>query len=290
MARRVPLLLLAALLMLPLAGCETEPVEPRGEPGEPMAPPAEVPDADEAAPEEVDEQAAAFAGPIEAAHGLDAWRAQEAVAADVTVTFGGSTALDGRMTFTPDMGRARLDLADGTVVVWDGQGAWVSPESAEMQGARFHVLTWPYFLAAPMKLRDPGTHLEPLGTKELEGKSYDAARLTFGEGVGDSPDDWYVVYRHPETNRVAAMGYIVTYGTPLEQAEAEPHAIVYDDYRQVDGVAVPTTWSFRLWSEEQGVHGDPIGSATLDNVRFVTPEPGTFERPADAREDAKPTA
>lgn len=195
------------------------------------------------------------------------------------------------MLFTPEVGEARLDLADGTVAVFDGERAWVSPAGAEFPQARFHLLTWPYFLAAPFKLRDPGAHLEDLGTRPLDGAEHPAARLTFDPGVGDSPDDWYVVYRDPSSDRLAAMAYVVTYGgRSAEEAGAEPHAITYHDLQQVDGATLPTTWRMWHWSEEEGVHGDPIGEVVLTDLAFVTPPGDAFERPADAQEDPLPSA
>lgn len=234
----------------------------------------------------VADDSAAYAQAVEAAHGLDAWTSKDAVSADIRLSFGGNQVLDGRMVFTPSMGKVRLDQGDMSVV-WDGKTAWVTPADAEFPRARFHVLTWPYFLAAPMKLRDPGTHLELLGARDLWGEPHDAARLTFGEGVGDSPDDWYLLYRDPETHRLDAMAYIVTYGTSAEKANEEPHAISYHDFQDVEGVAIPTTWRFWLWNGDEGVHGDPIGEAVLSNVRFVTPEAGTFTVPQDNASEAE---
>lgn len=239
-------------------------------------------------PANTDPVAAAFAGPIERSHGAEAWYEREAVKAHVTLTFGGEEVLAGTLTFTTDMGEARIDTADGVTAVWDGVHAWVSPADAELPRARFHLLTWPYFLSAPMKLRDPGTHIEDLGPQEMRGKTYDVARLTFEPGTGDTPDDWYVLYRDPETDRLEAMAYVVTYGTTLAEAEAEPHAITYEDSVKVDGVEIPTVWRFWLWSEEEGIHGEPLGRLDLSDVRFVEPEPGTFSRPDDAREDEMP--
>lgn len=229
----------------------------------------------------------AFALAIEKAHGSDSWYSHDAVAADLVVHFGGNKMLEGRMITTPEVGKTRLELSGGAVAVWDGERAWVSPASVQMPpGVRFHVLTWPYFLAAPMKLRDPGAHLEPKGEQPWGGETYDTALLTFDSGVGDSPDDWYLLYRDRDDHRLTAMAYIVTYGG--NDGEAEPHAIVYEDFETVGGSQVATHWTFYNWSEEQGIHGDPIGEVRLSNLAMVTPEEGAFTRPSDAREGELP--
>jgi len=261
--------LLSAALLLVLAGSGCRRAEPPREPASP------APAAD-----------AGFAGPIERAHGLEAWRAQPAFEAGLTVQFGGRPMIEGRMLFATDLGASRLDLADGTVAVFDGSRAWVSPASSGFEAARFHALTWPYFVAVPMKLRDPGTHLEPLGERRLQGEAFEAARLTFDPGTGDSPEDWYVLYRDPESGHLRALAYIVTYGRSAAAAAAEPHAITYHDFVEVEGVEVATTWKFWSWSEAEGIVGEPMGEATLTDPRFVRPELGAFDRVEDAREDA----
>jgi len=193
-----------------------------------------------------------FAAPIEEAHGREAWLSHPALAGHLEVDFGGNTILAGELTFTTSMGRARIDTSAGPSVVWDGGTAWISPADAELPMARFHVLTWPYFVLAPLKLRDPGTRLEVLGEREIGGRTLEAARLTFEPGVGDTPEDWYVVYKDPGTARLHGMAYIVTFGTTTGQAEEEPHAIVYDDLTDVDGALVPIRMRFYMWTEDQG--------------------------------------
>lgn len=230
-----------------------------------------------------------FAAPIERAHSAEAWRQKEGFESGIVVSFGGNTILDGRMLMTPSMSRTRVELSSGPVVIWDGTDAWVSPSGAEFPEARFHALTWSYFLSVPTKLRDPGARVSPLGEKELRGQEFDAAKLTFDPGVGDTPDDWYVLYRNPENGRLAAMAYIVTFGTSREEAEKEPHAITYDEYVEIDGVAIPTKWTFWTWSEGEGIHGEPIGGVTLTDPRFVTPDAAAFELPEDRRKEELPS-
>lgn len=231
---------------------------------------------------------AGFAETVERAHGLEAWRSQPAFEAALAVEFGGRPVLQAKLLFPTDLGAARLDLTDGTAVVFDGAHAWVSPASSPVTRARFHALTWAYFVAAPMKLRDPGTHLEPLGQRQLQGETFEAARLTFEPGTGDSPEDWYVLYRDARTGLLRAMAYIVTYGRSAAEAAAEPHAITYHDFVDVEGVQIATTWRLWNWSEAEGITGEAVGRGTLAEPRFVRPDLGAFDRVEDAREDPLP--
>ncbi len=106
--------------------------------------------------------------------------------------------------------------------------------------------------------------------------------------VRDSPDYWYLLYSDRDTERLVAMAYIVTYGTPVEDAERDPHAIVYDDFVRVGGVVLSRRWRFYPWSAEGGPGGDLIGEVILSNVRFVKADEARFDRPADSREDPAP--
>lgn len=227
---------------------------------------------------------------IEQAHGAQALRRRGVVHADLTVTFGGSTRVDGKIAFTPAGGHSRIEQKDGTTIVFDGTAAWVSPSSADATMARFHALTWPYFALLPFKLRDGGTTLTDAGTLPLtDGRALPAMKLTFAPGTGDAPDDWYLVYHDPETHRVVALAYIVTYGKSAEQAaKSEPHAVVYSDFQTFDGVTFPTTWTFHKWVQGQGVTGDPLGVAQFSNVRFGPVDEKLFTKPDDAKEDPLP--
>jgi hypothetical protein len=182
-----------------------------------------------------------------------------------------------------------MDLTDGTTLVFDGSRAWVKPaEKRFPPGARFHLLTWPYFLAVPFKLDDPGAILLETAETRLHGEPYVTGRLEFTDGTGDAPDDWYILYADPSTYSLKGMAYIVTYGTSQQEAEKEPHAITYADYAIVNGVVLSTKWTFWLWNKGEGIHGDPIGEVTLSNLHFVEPEDDAFEKPEGAREDDLP--
>jgi hypothetical protein len=229
-----------------------------------------------------------FADRVQASHAADAWASHDAVSAWIRVEMDGREVIAGLMTTSTDASRARLRLSGGTTVVFDGEEAWVAPATSLFQRARWHARTWPYFLAAPYKLSDKGTRLRFLGRQPWLGSDLAAARLTFEQGVGDTPDDWYVAYREEGSDRLAGLAYVATYGRTLEEAEADQRAVVYSDWQDVEGVPVPMTWTFYRWSLAEGPHGEPVGEVTLRDVAFVESDVLTFQRPGNARAEARP--
>jgi hypothetical protein len=225
---------------------------------------------------------------IEKAHGVAAYRAHEAVTGRARVEFGGNTLVDGPMLFDTPVGRSWFGMADGGTFGFDGSEAWVSPAENELMAARFHALTWPYFVAIASKLDDPGVNLEPMGKLPLrEGQELGAVRVTFDPDTGDAPDDWYIIYQN-EDGRIAAMAYIVTYGKRAEEAEKEPHVAVYEQYQQADGAVLPQKLVFYNWRIDAGITGEPIGVFEFTDARLTDADESQFAKPADARVDPLP--
>ena len=110
-----------------------------------------------------------------------------------------------------------------------------------------------------------------------------AAKLTFKSGTGDASDDYYVVYQD-DKNLIKAMGYIVTFGgKTVANAERSAHAIVYDDYQNINGVTIAHQWYFHNWNIKNGL-SNQIGDATISNVKFLKADDVPHQKPADAVE------
>ncbi len=75
-----------------------------------------------------------------------------------------------------------------------------SLECAQLERSRnYYLFLW----GLPMKLRDPGTHIDPEVTSgEFQGEAVDGIRVTYDQDVGS--DTWYFFF-HPETH--ALRGY-----------------------------------------------------------------------------------
>ncbi|MGZ0709434.1 DUF6503 family protein [Coraliomargarita sp. W4R53] len=220
------------------------------------------------------------------AHGLKAWWGKEVVVADVEIIFGGNTIVDGTFTFEAHGPHSRYDRKDGTSIIFDGKTAWVTPAVAAAPKGRFHVLTWTWFIMAPFKLQGDGINLSDLNTLDMDGEAYQTVLQTFGEDMGDTPDDWYRFYLDPKTKLVDAMAYIVTFGKDVETANKAPSVLKYFDYVDADGPMIATRYEFWYWNPEQNaVVGDaPKGSGTISNIRYTTQNAVDFTVPADARE------
>ena len=97
-----------------------------------------------------------------------------------------------------------------------------------------------------------------------------------------------ILFLDHETDRLAAMGYIVTYGRTIAEAETRTRLIKYESVAAVDGVWLATKWSFHEWNPKTDKTGNAVGTARLTDIEFVTPDRDAFEEPDDAAEDPKP--
>lgn len=223
-----------------------------------------------------------FAENIEEAHNKPAFRNHEAVSFDISLKFGGKNRLQGNISMTTNSSRVRLNKSNGVSVIFDGSKVGLTPDTSTVGNSRFDVFTWQYFFAMPFKLTDAGTIWDQKQMRVLDSAKYESAKLSFRSNIGDSPDDWYIVYKDAETERLKAAAYIVTFSKDLQKAEEDPHAIVYSKYKMVQGVAFATQWNFYNWNEETGL-GEQLGSAEITNIKFFSPEENTFKIPENAK-------
>lgn len=87
-----------------------------------------------------------FTQSIERAHNKTAFLKEDAVRYDFTVSFGGNTMFDGKITQKTDGSMIRMDNKDGGVIVCDGQKVFANTaELATDPMSRFHIFTWSYF-------------------------------------------------------------------------------------------------------------------------------------------------
>jgi hypothetical protein len=223
---------------------------------------------------------------LDAHGGYEKWRAQAGVEFDLTWRSNKGDRHDHQLF---DLGtRSGLITSEKYTVGSDHGQVWVKPALDALGGIppRFYFGTPFYFFGMPFVFADPGSRQDSLGKKSFRGKDYDALKITFAKGTGDTPEDHYIAYIDPESKQLKLAIYIVTYpamrqGKPLDQLE--PHAIVFDEWQSVAGLLVPKKAQFYKWTGSD-LEGSVLGALEYSNVHFLKepPDEAKFKKPADA--------
>ncbi|MCA9573972.1 MAG: hypothetical protein R3B40_28425 [Polyangiales bacterium] len=166
---------------------------------------------------------------------------------------------------------------------WDGRRAWITPEAdAFPSSARFWSLTPYYFVGMPFVAADPGTRYERLTDASLDGTVYQLVKLTYGEGVGDAPDDYYILYLHPETHHLAALRYVVSFPGFFPEGGHTPEKLMrYTDPTEVDGLRFAQRLDTSSWDLEAGMPGEIVTEIYVSDIALGQKWPAALFAPPE---------
>lgn len=172
---------------------------------------------------------------------------------------------------------------------WNGEVAWIAPDTLQQPNPHFWATTGYYFEQIPFLLADPGLSYERLPDEPLGGTPYEMVKVGYAENVGYSDDDTYTLYVNPASGRVDAIRYTVTYGRDVPSGATLPETLFYyEDYVTVDGLTVPT--HFRGYAFTGDGPGAFKNEAWADSISFRRPfDPSQLAPPDDARIVAPPS-
>lgn len=133
---------------------------------------------------------------------------------------------------------SRKVLVEGEkrTIGFDGREVWVVPDRLT-NGARFYHNLFFYFYAMPFVLGDPGIRYDDAGSKELFGMNLHGIKISYGEGVGDSPKDNYILYYDESSSTMQALMYTVTFRS--QESSDKFNLIKYDEWQDINGVLLP---------------------------------------------------
>ena len=206
---------------------------------------------------------------IDAHGGMAAWRSAEAVSFEDEFGIPGAPSAPSRVTVEQSRRRAYIDFpGTGQSIVWDGKRAW-STDWTNPTPPRFLALLNYYFVNLPWLTMDPGVKLADAGTDSLwsDPTPYRIVHMTFMPGTGDTPDDRYRLYIDPESKRLKACAYTVTYRAllPDSVASTPEHILVYDEWTRADGLLVPAHYT--IYSTDQ----DTLYTCSIRDWSFQRP-------------------
>ncbi|MEM6524059.1 MAG: DUF6503 family protein [Bacteroidota bacterium] len=177
--------------------------------------------------------------------------------------------------------RKVLITSPSRTIGFDGAEVWVTPDSIDASRARFYHNLFFYFYAMPFVVGDPGVFYEDMEPKELNGKVYGGVKVSYGEGVGDSPNDYYIIWYDPETFKMEWLMYTVTYGK--NEASDSFSLIRYNDWAEKSGLILPTSLQWHTYKD--GEVGEMRSERLFEDIILSEnePEENLFEMPEGAQ-------
>jgi hypothetical protein len=222
-----------------------------------------------------------FVTETETAHFKNDFLKNDAIQYNIVAYFGTEEWMNGKMTMSTNSENGKIEFKNGSQIIFNGTNVFYSKDIKDASNIRFDAYTIPYFFMLPYKLSDKGTVWTKYQNKEKDSLSFNAKKLSFAKGTGDAPDDWYVVYANKKTNLIERAAYIVTAGVTSQiEAEKNPHAIEYLDYKTINGIPIATKWKFWSWQKGIGLQKE-LGKAEISNLEFIKTTPDSFKPPVD---------
>jgi hypothetical protein len=178
--------------------------------------------------------------------------------------------------------RKVLIMSDTYTLGFNGKDVWVAPDSTSFPGrsARFFHNLWFYFFSFPHILSDPGVMATTMQPIRFNGVLYDRVLITYGEEIGDSPEDKYILFINQETSQLDLINYSVTY---YDTSRADQfNALVYEGWTTINDIRVPTQLKGYRW--ENDTLGDLRYHIRFSDIQFgeEKPEQSVFEIPDGA--------
>jgi hypothetical protein len=127
------------------------------------------------------------------------------------------------------------------MIGFDGESVWLkNKDTVQYKGnPRFYYNLMFYFYAMPFILADDGINYEEAKPLVFEGKEYPGIKISYESGVGESPEDEYILYYDSETHKMTWLGYTVTYFS--KEKATEFHFIKYSNWQTLEGLQLPET-------------------------------------------------
>ncbi len=177
--------------------------------------------------------------------------------------------------------RKHLVETKGHTIGADGKQVWLLDPEGDYEGnARFYHNLFFYFHAMPFVLADDGINYAEAEPLVFQDKTYPGILISYGENIGDSPDDEYYLYYNPETFQMEWLGYTVTYGKDGKSDNVK--WIRYDDWKKTNGLLLPNSMTW--YTYEGRTINEPRNTMVFKNVEVSEEKiaDAYFEMPEEA--------
>lgn len=222
---------------------------------------------------------------LQAHGGLDVWDAYQSLEFKLQSVREGDTSLVSSLVDLKNR-REHMEAANYQMG-FDGDNYWFAADSIpdDHPDPIFYINLQFYFFAMPFVAADPGTNYEEMGQRIVDSTTYDVLKLTYEDGIGQAPEDQYLLYFDTESHQLKLLLYSVTYFNAENAENAENYnALWYDEWQTVDGLVVPLRAMSYNWNTENQALGNLRNTKTFFPVDFdkIAPLDAAFAPPENA--------
>ncbi|WP_298536247.1 DUF6503 family protein [uncultured Algibacter sp.] len=164
---------------------------------------------------------------------------------------------------------------------YNGLDVWIKQDSMHYKGnPKFYYNLMFYFYAMPFILADDGIIYSDAKPLVFDGKTFPGIKITYDAGVGESPEDEYILYYDAETYKMTWLAYTVTFFT--KEKGKEFHFIKYSNWQDVNGLLLPETISWYAYENNKPTEKKSDLKFTDIKVSKDKPNSKIFEVPEGA--------
>lgn len=211
--------------------------------------------------------------------GIDAWKSMKSLSFTMEKPDGNE------VTLTNLDSREALIENPKATIGFDGNKAWfVNKMEGEYKGypPKFYYNLMFYFYAMPFILSDDGINYADAEPLVFEGVTYPGIQVTYNAGVGETPEDRYVLYYNPKTYKMEWLGYTVSFVPGIDKKEL--HFRKYGDWQEINGLQLPKTITGYGFKNDKPTEAKAttnfidikVSKSIVDTKVFAKPEKGTF--------------
>ncbi|MFL0353777.1 DUF6503 family protein [Xanthomarina sp. GH4-25] len=211
--------------------------------------------------------------------GIDAWKSMSSLEFTMEKP-------DGKeVTKTNLNSREALIESPKANIGFDGNQAWfLNKTDGDYKGydPKYYYNLMFYFYAMPFVLSDDGINYADAEPLVFEGVTYPGIQITYNAGVGETPEDRYVLYYNPTTYQMEWLGYTVSFVPGIDKKEL--HFRKYSDWQEINGLLLPKTiigYGFKDDKPTEAKNSTDfidvqVSTKTIDLGVFEKPETGEF--------------
>lgn len=154
---------------------------------------------------------------------------------------------------------------------FDGTNVWVKDldTTSFKSNPKFYYNLMFYFYAMPFILGDDGINYSEGPVLEVDDKEYPGILISYEAGVGESPEDEYILFYDPVSYEMTWLAYTVTFFT--KEKAKKFNLIKYAEWEEVAGLKLPKTLQWHHF--EDGEVGDMRNELKFANAKLAEEKP-----------------